>query len=518
LSGAFAVRYTYVSSMAIHSVSTDDATLRFSAADVDLFASASHDLNPLHVSAAYARRTAFGTRVAHGMLGVLACLGRLSVTPSTRLASVRVAFRAPIRLDVAYTTEVRETDSSSTVELRDGRRVILKLTASFTGSGDASSAPRSGTAPRTEAARWGVQELAPGSERRGDYGPRADTVDDLFRRWHVGPHSPTGAYPSTVLIALSYLVGMEAPGEAALFANADVRFNAHVPAQDGVLAYHLTVREHDPRFDLVAMGVVFSVAGVTIAEATVDAFVRPGPAALDADLLRTLLPRSTALSGRSAIVVGGSRGLGAAIALALADQQCKVGLCFAHSRESARAVAALATGGEVELLQADAGDATEFELATRDFRARNRGLDFLVCSACPPLSAMSLDLASLSRFADYVSQSLALAAVPLATTLETLEATRGTVVLISSMAIVTPTREWPHYTTAKAALEGLLRAALTTVRNVRTVVVRPPRLATDLVNTPGSSQESLAPEIVAARIVSHLTNPSAEALSILDDF
>src|ERR1700741_1770818 len=117
--------------MATHSGSLTAPPLRFSAADVDLFARASHDFNPLHVSAAYAHRTVFGTRVAHGMLGVLACLGRLSAPRRSRLSSLRVAFRAPIHLDVSYETEVHETDSNSTVELRDGRRVILKLTAGF---------------------------------------------------------------------------------------------------------------------------------------------------------------------------------------------------------------------------------------------------------------------------------------------------------------------------------------------------------------------------------------------------
>jgi NAD(P)-dependent dehydrogenase (short-subunit alcohol dehydrogenase family)/acyl dehydratase len=490
----------------------------FLPADVDLFARASHDINPLHMSAEYTRRTAFGARVVHGMLAALACLGRSPGARSTQVSAIGLEFKAPVYMNVSYRTVVDTSDHRATVRLVEGERVVLTLTADFSAGTEVFSAPRAGAAPRTRAAQRALSELVEGWERRGTYGTEAEALDSLLRRWLVAPDPLVGKYHSTILMALSYLVGMEAPGEAALFSRATVVFDSAPPPHDAVLDYYYVVREQDARFDLVRMEAMFSADGAHFARATIDAFVRPSPVSLDANLLRTLSPPSSALCGRSAIVVGGSRGLGAALTLALADQHCKVGLCFAHSRDAAESVANLAATDRIELLQADAGDAVAFEQAARDFCERNHGLDFLICSACPPLSGTSFHVASIPRIAEYISQSVVMAAVPLAVTLRFLEAKGGAVVMISSSALSKPPRDWPHYVTAKAALEGLVHVAIAGARRVRALVVRPPRLRTDLVNSPGPHPPMLEPEIVAARVVSQLTLPGRSGVTLLDDF
>lgn len=492
--------------------------ITFSTRDLDLFALASYDVNPLHVSAAYARRTAYGDRVVHGMLATLACLGRLSVAPGTRLQSIGVEFNAPVFADLSYRAEIRTNDLSTTVRLVYGQRVVLKLKAQFCRGELAHTAPRAGVAARARAAQLTLSELAPGWELSGSYGPQPTALDFLLQRCQVAEGPAVGKYQATVLMALSYLVGMEAPGEAALFSGASVAFVEPAPPHGGAIDYQLTVREQDARFDLVRMDVGFAVAGSPIARAAIEAFVRPASVSLNTELLRRLSPPSASLAGRSAIVVGGSRGLGAAIALALADQGCTTGLCFAQSREAAESVASAAVGGNVELLQVDAADLPAFEHAAQEFCERNGGLDFLICCACPPLSGTSFHAECVPRISEYISQSIALAAVPLATTLGFLDKKAGAVVMISSSALTNPPRDWPHYVTAKAALEGLVRAALASARHVRALVVRPPRLLTDLVNSPGAHHTTLEPEVVAATVVSQLSRPAKAGISLLDDF
>jgi NAD(P)-dependent dehydrogenase (short-subunit alcohol dehydrogenase family) len=309
---------------------------------------------------------------------------------------------------------------------------------------------------------------------------------------------------------------MEAPGEAALFSRASIEFDAAVLADGAILSYRVGVDERDGRFDLVRMSASFA-RGALLARAELDAFVRPDATTLDAVRLRALCPPSGALAGKTAMVVGGSRGLGAAIALALADQDCRVGLIFARSRGLAERVAGLAGPGRITLLQADAEDQVSFTGA-RAFAEACGGLDILVCNACPPLSPLSLDPAGLPRITEYIARSIAMVAVPLASTLDLLAARAGVLVLVSSSALQDPPREWPHYVTAKAALEGLASATLAQAPTLRCVIVRPPRLRTDLVSTPGLPQQAMAPEVVAARLVALLAQSEGPRLTLLDDF
>ena len=61
----------------------------FSAAALDAFRRLSHDENPLHYDAAYARRTPFGAPVVYGMLGVLAALRAITRLGPVRLQTLR---------------------------------------------------------------------------------------------------------------------------------------------------------------------------------------------------------------------------------------------------------------------------------------------------------------------------------------------------------------------------------------------------------------------------------------------
>src|SRR5207249_4586061 len=65
---------------------------RFSHADVDAFAAASYDRNPLHVDEAYARRTVFGRRVVHGVASLLRALAELPAREGRSLASLTAHF------------------------------------------------------------------------------------------------------------------------------------------------------------------------------------------------------------------------------------------------------------------------------------------------------------------------------------------------------------------------------------------------------------------------------------------
>ena len=88
-------------------------TKKISAEDVETFANLTGDKNPVHLDEAYARRTRFGKRIAHGMLGaslIFTVLGMYLPGPGTIYLSQTLQFLAPVYLDDVLTAEVTVTN------------------------------------------------------------------------------------------------------------------------------------------------------------------------------------------------------------------------------------------------------------------------------------------------------------------------------------------------------------------------------------------------------------------------
>jgi 3-oxoacyl-[acyl-carrier protein] reductase len=90
-----------------------------------------------------------------------------------------------------------------------------------------------------------------------------------------------------------------------------------------------------------------------------------------------------ALAGKAALVTGGSRGIGAAIARGLARAGASVALTYLHSGEQAQAVTAEieAAGGRARAIRVDSSDPAAVERAVRETTAAFGRLDILVNNA-----------------------------------------------------------------------------------------------------------------------------------------
>ena len=106
---------------------------------------------------------------------------------------------------------------------------------------------------------------------------------------------------------------------------------------------------------------------------------------------------SGTLSGKVALVTGGSRGIGAAIAKRLAREGAAVVITYAGSQAKAEEVAAAihASGGRVLAIQADSADAGAVQRAVASTVDAFGGLDVLVNNAgialLAPIAEYSLD-------------------------------------------------------------------------------------------------------------------------------
>ncbi|WDR98313.1 MaoC family dehydratase [Burkholderia ambifaria] len=106
-------------------------TKTLSERDIFLFASASGDRNPVHLDEAYASRTRFGGRIAHGMLSasvISAAIAMRLPGPGAIYLSQNLQFRRPVKLGetVCATVTVKEI-------VANRRRVVLETRCEVNG-------------------------------------------------------------------------------------------------------------------------------------------------------------------------------------------------------------------------------------------------------------------------------------------------------------------------------------------------------------------------------------------------
>ena len=89
--------------------------------DIQLFAAVSGDINPVHLDADFAAGTAFGERIAHGMLtgAVISAAIALELPgPGTIYLGQSLRFRLPVKIGDEITIQLEVTDK------RDDKRFV----------------------------------------------------------------------------------------------------------------------------------------------------------------------------------------------------------------------------------------------------------------------------------------------------------------------------------------------------------------------------------------------------------
>ena len=164
------------------------------------------------------------------------------------------------------------------------------------------------------------------------------------------------------------------------------------------------------------------------------------------------------LKGKVALVTGGSRGIGRAIVLRLAEEGADVVINFFRHRQAAEQTAAeaAAKGVTTRIIRAHVGDEEKidsmFETIANDFGR----LDILINNAASGVacSALDLDSQAWNWTMDINAKALLLCTQQAA---RLMEGRGGKIVAISSLG---SSLVWPNYTAvgvSKAALEALAR-------------------------------------------------------------
>ena len=483
---------------------TPSPVVRFCRSDIDLFSAASGDRNPLHLSEQYARLTAYGEPLVFGQLGVFACMAWAPLPLGCRIARVRVDFLRPLFLDVDYQVRAAGEGSEWSSALFDGSTEILRIGIATEIDRD-SETPVSREGPvfaRHQALRRRPDEIVPGLDVSGRYHWDEAALDRLAQRWNWPDRGWFDqAWLKPALCWSSYLIGMELPGESALFARLDL----NLPPQPFTAApfdYAASVRSLDNRTDQVKIAFHLSADGIQVASGELRSYIRPDDSTADTEIGSRETAETKELKGQVALIVGASRGLGAAMKKELEARGATV---YSISRSG--------SGGKS--VCGDAADPLALQQLREQIVAEHGRLDILVCNAFPALLPLRMEPNALTRIQRYMSSSLALVLAPVCAFLDLLDANNGRLVVISSAAVENPVREWPHYIAAKRAIEGIAEVAALQYPHISVLVVRPEKMLTAMTNTPMGRRAASPPALLAARIAQRLVGPLEQGRATL---
>jgi acyl dehydratase/NAD(P)-dependent dehydrogenase (short-subunit alcohol dehydrogenase family) len=442
----------------------------FTAVDQQAFAMRTGDHNPMHLDALAARRTPAGAPVVHGMHAVLWALDELAgaALPLAALAALEVEFSKflyvgqPISLRL-----VKRCQSDVTAELSVAGMPATMLTLRF---GRNENVDRSELAELPVISAVGETPDEPFFETVGKLsGWIAPTVSAVMFS-DIAPRlcAVLGVDQVARLALLSRLVGMHCPGLHSIFTGVRVTF-ADTPCTRAGIGFR--VAKADERFR--ALRIV--VAGGRMA-GIISALMRHPPVEMPhVDRVAPLLA-SAEFVGSVAVVIGGSRGLGALTAKVLAAGGANVVITYARGKAEAEAVAdeinTFRMGPACQTMRFDARADLASQVAELPrgvthlyYFATPRIFRQTAAAFCPPLFE-EFSRVYLHAFYKVCQHFLATGRAL-------------SVFYPSSVFVETRPKGMTEYTMAKAAAEIMCVELTSTLPNLRIVVSRLPRILTD---------------------------------------
>ncbi len=443
------------------------------------FAELSGDFNPIHVDALASRRTLAGAPVVHGihaLLWAIDCIASEAAEPETP-RQMEVRFQGLVYVGDSADVEIAREDKTFRARVRvEGVEVLTATIRSDFRQGPQLPAFRAEAPVITlgdDAEDLALERLA-GRDGRIPLGQLTTAGAQVF------PHASRylGAERVAALMRCSCLVGMVVPGLHSLFGGLELSFTGKEPPSP----LQFAVVSVDERFRLVRI----AVRGCGL-QGFLSVNARSPPVSQPSMEEVARFVHTDEFRGSTALVVGGSRGLGELTAKLVAAGGGSVILTYARGKADAEAVASQidAWGGSCEIARYDvvSSDAAP-QLATL-----KRSPTQIYYFATPPLPRRLDKSCDLRRFAQ-------LSRFYLTGFQELIEACRQirpqglSVFYPSSVYVAERPSGFTEYAMSKAAGEILCADLQRYHRELRIVTRRLPRLPTD-------QTVSLIPETMA---------------------
>jgi MaoC like domain/short chain dehydrogenase len=309
------------------------AARTFEIEDQHQFADLSGDFNPIHLDPIAARRSQAGGMVVHGIHATLWALDKLVQAGVIigEIVSLKVQFTNFIEVgkQVELVLLSREDKALRAVLCRGELTTASLFIALGTRYGNIrAEVPNNAPTVSANNQPANITRLAEMAQLSGWLEIPASA--NKIQRYFPNIASAIGAFRVWAIALLSRLVGMICPGLYSLFGGFNLEFVDWSQQQDGI---GFQVSEIDERFRMALINV--SGAGV---DGVVQAFLRWPPVAQAAlrEIMNVVTP--TEFTGSTALIVGGSRGLGALTAKIIAAGGGKVVISYDVGKADAEAV------------------------------------------------------------------------------------------------------------------------------------------------------------------------------------
>jgi NAD(P)-dependent dehydrogenase (short-subunit alcohol dehydrogenase family) len=326
---------------------TDDflTSRTFSLNDQIAFARLSSDWNPMHLDQAFARRTQVGAPVVHGIHNLAWAANAVLQSNPLKVENIRARFLQPLYLDETASIRIRDRTATRVEFEVVAANTVVALIRLSSEPGEF-VARRAQPAPSAAISASQPADL-PFEQLSGQAGAVA-TGDGDAKALFPALTESIGLAAVKALLATSQIVGMACPGLHSLFAGLDVNYDSGANPESA-LAYAVT--KADARFRSLQIDVAGS--GIT---GRLDAFARPSPPSQPS--ITEISPRVArgAFAGQRSLIVGGSRGLGEAVAKIVTAGGGFPIVTYKESRHEAERISAeiLRAGGQCEILRYDA--------------------------------------------------------------------------------------------------------------------------------------------------------------------
>jgi len=203
------------------------------------------------------------------------------------------------------------------------------------------------------------------------------------------------------------------------------------------------------------------------------------------------------LKNRVALITGGSRGIGAAIAAALAEAGADVAVNYRERADAAKAVCAaiIQTGRKAIAVQADVSVATDVKRMIKEVEAHLGGIDILVNNAAIA-HPRKLEEITEAEWDETLSTNLKSVFLVTQAVIGGMRQRKwGRIINLSSVAAQTGGAVGAHYAASKAGILGLTHScAASSVRDGITVnAIAPALIETEMVTGNPNASPSLIP-------------------------
>lgn len=338
----------------------------------DWFAGQVRDFNPIHLSQQAARRSVFGQKIVHGMHACIRILDKICerklapfLTPDAHI-QIKVNYRQPTYPQDRVRVEV-DTKRENIVKFRafvDELTVItgqIKHLGTQVGGDNQSQPHFDRTFSLAELREPVANDFADIQAIKHACINLPQPLKPGLEEWYPHISKQLGAERLFSFATLSSVVGMIIPGKYSLFISLDCEFFAR-KASAHAQCFTLTNERLHEDFKFVK-----STVKNNLLRASLETLNRPPPVEQPktASILSQIQHKTYTLpdlKGKTALVIGGSRGLGASCARVLSICGAHVTLSYAHNKDAALLVKADLQGpGAVMHLDINKSQSEPFE-------------------------------------------------------------------------------------------------------------------------------------------------------------